>query len=65
VVKYELIWGQLGNDGQRQLRHDADTAQGVALVQVLPNRKLKFEAFPGKTGADVNSFTSAARIYER
>jgi hypothetical protein len=65
VVKYELIWGRLGSDGQRQMRHDADLVQGVVLTQVLPGRKLKFEAFPGKTSAQVSGFTSAARIYER
>jgi hypothetical protein len=64
VVKYELIWSRLNNSGQR---YDGipDTVQGVALAQVLPDRKLKFEAFPGKTGADVNGFTGAAKIYER
>jgi len=64
VVKCELIWGQINNSGQPFDGIPA-TVQGVALTQVLPNRKLKFEAFPGMTGADVNSFTSAARIYER
>jgi hypothetical protein len=64
VVKYELVWSRLNNSGQR---YDGipDTVQGVALAQVLPDRKLKFEAFPGKTGADVNGFTGAAKIYER
>jgi len=47
------------------LRHDADTVQGVVLAQVLPNRKLKFEAFPGKSGAEVKGFSSAAEVYER
>jgi hypothetical protein len=64
VVKYELVWSRLNNSGQR---YDGipDTVQGVALAQVLPDRKLKFEAFPGKTGADVSGFTGAAKIYER
>jgi len=65
LVKYELIWGQLGSSGQRQVRHDADTVQGVVLAQVLPDRKLKFECFPGKSGAQVSGFTEAARLFER
>jgi hypothetical protein len=65
IVKYELIYGQLGSAGQLQKREDADAVQGTVLAQVLPNRKLKFEAFPGKIGAEVNGFTSAAKIYER
>ena len=42
-----------------------DKVLGVVLVQMIENRKIKFEAFPGKTGAEVSGFTSAARIYER
>lgn len=65
VVKFELIWGQLGSTGQQQVRHDADAVQGVVLAQVLPGRKLKFEAFPGRTGAEVKGFTEAAGVFER
>jgi len=64
VVKYELIWGRLNNSGQPSDGIPA-SVQGTALAQVLPERKLKFEAFPGKTGAEVKGFTSAAKIYER
>lgn len=39
--------------------------QGVALVQMLDTRKIKFEAFPGKTAEEVDGFTSSAFIYER
>lgn len=65
VVRYELIWGQLGSAGQPQLRHDAHTVQGTVLAQVLPGRRLKFEVFPGRNGAEVNGFTEAARTFER
>jgi len=65
VVKFELIWGQFGSSGDRQMRHDSDEVQGTVLAQVLPGRKLKFEVFVGKAGAEIKSFTSAARIYER
>jgi len=65
LVKYELIYGQLGSSGQIQKRHDAEQVQGVVLCQVLPNRKLKFEAFPGKRGGEVREFTAAAKIFER
>ena len=64
-MKYELIYGQLGSTGKLQKRPDADAVQGTALAQVLPDRKLKFEAFPGKTGAEVKAFSSAAKTYER
>jgi hypothetical protein len=65
LVEYELVYGSLGSSGQRCEGIDTQTVQGVALAQVLPNRKLKFEVFPGKTAAEVKGFTSAGRIYER
>ena len=65
IVKYELVYGQLGSTGHIQKRQDADEVQGTVLAQVLPNRKLKFEAIPGRLGAEVKGFTSAAKIYER
>jgi hypothetical protein len=65
VVKYELIDGRLGSDGQRQVRHDADIVQGVALAQVLEGEKLRFEVFPDCSASDVAGFTANARSYER
>ena len=65
IVKYELIHGQLGSTGQLQKRPDADLVQGVVLAQVLTDRQLKFEVFPGRSAVEVKGFTSAARIYER
>ena len=65
VVKYELIWGQFGSSGDRQMRHDADAAQGVVFAQLLQGRKLKFEVFPGKAADEVKGFTTAAKVYER
>ena len=38
---------------------------GVVLVQMLEDRLLKIEAFPGKKAAEVEDFTSAAKLYER
>ncbi|MBI2172789.1 MAG: hypothetical protein HYT73_01080 [Candidatus Aenigmarchaeota archaeon] len=38
---------------------------GVVLVQMTGDRKIKFEAFPGKTASQVSGFTENAKIYER
>ncbi len=38
---------------------------GVALVQMIEDRKIKFEVFPGKTVDQVDGFTENAQIYER
>ena len=40
-------------------------ASGVALFQLVEDRKLKVETFAGKTAAEVSGFTANARIYER
>ena len=39
--------------------------QGVALIEMLEGRKIKFEAFPGKAAAQVGGFTDKAILYER
>lgn len=39
--------------------------KGTALAQMIGPRKLKFEAFPDKTAAQVTGFTSSAITYER
>lgn len=65
VVKYELIFGQLGSSGQRQQRPDGDRVQGTVLCQVLPDHRLKFEAFPGVAGDEAGNFTERVKVYER
>lgn len=39
--------------------------EGAVLVQMVGDRKIKVEAFPGKSASEVSGFTSAAKIYER
>lgn len=39
--------------------------KGTVLVQLTATRKLKFEAFPGKTAGQVTNFSDKASIYER
>ncbi len=65
LVKYELLYAQLGSSGQRQVRHDADVVQGVVLAQVLADGRLRLEIIPGRAGAEVKGFSEAARIYDR
>lgn len=65
IVKFELLYGQLGSSGQVQKRPDAEVVQGTVLCQVLPDRKLKFETFPGVQGHEVKGFTDQVKIYGR
>ncbi len=65
LVKYELVYAALGSSGQTYQSLDTNQTHGVVLMQVLPDRKLKFEAFPGKAKAEVSNFTDRAKIYER
>ncbi|MFN0079841.1 MAG: hypothetical protein ACKVY0_25535 [Prosthecobacter sp.] len=64
VVKYELVYGQIGSDG-KTYEGISTGVQGTVLVQVLPGRKTKFEAFPGQKGREVKGFTENAKTYER
>lgn len=76
LVKYELVQHQyLTSDGKEWDRKSFakitgskrfdNFVEGVVLVQMLENRKIKFEAFPGKKAAQITEFTSNAKIYER
>ena len=75
LVEYELVeYDYLTQNGdswdRRSLAKVSKTKSyenvlGVVLVQMISDRKIKFEAFPGKTASQVSSFTENAKIYER
>ena len=78
IVKFELAeyWYCLVDEidkcsktwtGEKQLlaRPTLQIDVGVVLVQMIEDRLLKVEAFPGEKAAGVEGFTSAAKLYER
>ena len=73
MVKYELVqYEYLDNDKVWDKGHYADlvvnvgaTVEGTALVEMLEDRKIKFEVFPGKSAVQVDGFTSNAKVYVR
>ena len=76
ITKYELVqYGYLTDKNEewngwnfakisKAYGHD-EQVNGVAMVQMLEDRKIKFETFPGKTASQVSGFTENAKIYER
>ncbi len=76
LVKYELVDFEhfIGDTGQAWNRmsyakdlkaKNSEIVKGTVLLQLIANRKLKLEAFPGKTASEIAGFSDAARIYER
>mgnify|MGYP001590127420 CR=1 FL=1 len=75
MVKYELVGYDYKDDtgktwdwfsyASNLKSRNRDAVEGIVLVQMLEDRKIKFEAFPGKTASQVNEFTGNAKIYER
>lgn len=75
IIKYELVqqdWADLqGNPWNRDTfvkglkASNQNNTVGVVLAQMLEDRKVKFEVFPGKTASQVSGFTANAKIYER
>lgn len=76
LLKYELTFMEYfrSSSGEKWDRMHVYTdiqarpqsiVQGVALVQILDSRKIKFELFPGKSANQVTGFTNSALIYER
>lgn len=51
--------------GHRWHVQNETSGWGVALVQMIEDRKIRFEVFPGTTADQVSGFTERAQIYER
>jgi len=74
LVKYELvdfeyysngsIWNRNSYATDLEIKNSQDL-QGVILLELIEDRKLKVETFPGKAGDEVTGFTDNFRIYER
>ena len=65
-MKCELVYSSFNSNGDTiELPPQMRGVQGVLLAQLLEDRKLKIEVFPGKTAADVTTFTTGVKIYER
>ncbi|HIG92673.1 TPA: M23 family metallopeptidase [Candidatus Woesearchaeota archaeon] len=76
IIKYELVrYGYLTDKNEEWSRQNfakigkayghEEQVEGVVLVEMISDRKIKFEAFPGKTASTVNGFTEKAKIYVR
>jgi uncharacterized protein (TIGR03437 family) len=69
LVKYELtpVGLSLQGPGSANLVYNIQDSNihGVLLVALVGERRLKLEAFPGKTAAEVAGFTPGAALYER
>ena len=75
MVAYELVDYDYYIDGERwdrvslvkgiEARNTDGRIYGVVLFQLVDDRTLKVETFPGKTASQVEGFTASALIYER
>jgi hypothetical protein len=63
-MKNETMWDR--NNLVKGLKiSDSEHVQGVILLQLVEDRKVKVELFPGKTGTEVQGFTDNFRFYVR
>ncbi len=75
VVMYELVDYDYYIDGERwdrvslvkgiEARNLDGRISGVVLLQLVDDRTLRVETFPGKTAPQVDGFTASVAIYER
>ncbi len=75
LVKYEVVsyeyyignnaWDGLSFSNNINSKNNDNDVKGTILVQLIEDRKLKLETFPGKKASEVSGFTDKARIYER
>ena len=76
LIKYELVtfdyktrtgknWDRISYASNLKSVNNDDQIRGAALLQLVEDRKLKVEVFPGKTATEVSGFTNNAVTYER
>ena len=75
LVKYEAVsydhytgnnlWDGMSFSNNINSKNNDNEIKGTILVQLIENRKLKLETFPGKKADEVSGFKDKARIYER
>jgi hypothetical protein len=75
LVVYELVgydrWaGSQPWDGESlvtglEARNRDSEVRGTVLLQLVEDRRLRVEAFPGKSASEVTGFTAAALMYQR
>ena len=76
LVRYELVqkdwadaagnyWGRMTLITGVLAKNHEDRLWGTALVQMLADRRLKAEVFPGKAAQQVTGFSEQAVVYER
>lgn len=78
LIKYELVqqdwadpaggswsWDRTSFVKGLKAKNHEQYVSGTALVQMLENRKIKVEVFPGKKASQIPAFTSNAKVYER
>lgn len=64
-ITYELMRPSV-SDGSGRPMHDRDpSVHGVLVVQLIDDRVLRVEVFPGKTTDQIKTFTNASMVYER
>ena len=64
VVKYDLVMIVKPN-GAKPFEGMDPRSMGVLLVQLVEARKLKLEAFPGKSPDEVRGFSEVSTTYDR
>ena len=65
LVKYELVGREYIGEYPVASENIEDDAVGVFLVQMITDRRINWELFPGKLPGEVEGFTTAVRIYDR
>ena len=65
LVKYSLVAPNIDSRTGQPLANFPERFFGTLLVQLVEDRKMKFEVFLDKTAQQVETFTSAAKFYER
>lgn len=65
LVKYELVGRKTVGEFPVASENIEDNSLGVFLVQMITDRRIHWEVFPGKLPDEVEGFTTSVRVYDR
>ena len=65
LVKYNLVGFEHSGEFRVATKNLEDPVLGVFLAQVMDDSTIKMEVFPGRAAADIQGFSTGAKIYHR
>ena len=64
-LQYSVLQASTADKVQQAHQQHPDMQQRYFSLQMIEDRKIRFESFPEKIASEVDGFTQNAKVYER